>query len=179
MPAIHVKRRVNHSAEQMFDLVADVERYPEFVPHCRKHVIVSRGTSGNDEFIVTDMTMARGIFRETIRGRDILDRKNRRILIEATAGPLRRLQTVWTFQPREDQGCDVVFDLTYEFSNPMMELILGGIFDATFRSFARAFERRADLIYGRPARTEARQHGLSGGLQNSTGPAASPRTPAA
>jgi coenzyme Q-binding protein COQ10 len=149
MPAIHAKRRVNHSAAEMFDLVADVERYPEFVPHCQEHVIVSRGKGGDDELIVTDMTMALGIFRETIRGRDTLDRKNGRILIVAAAGPLRRLRTVWTFEPRTDESCDVTFDLTYEFSNPMMALLLGGIIDAAFRRFARAFERRADIVYGR------------------------------
>ena len=60
MPVIHAKRRVNHSAQEMFDLVADVERYPEFVPHCQKHVIVSRGKRGDHDLLVTDMTMARG-----------------------------------------------------------------------------------------------------------------------
>jgi coenzyme Q-binding protein COQ10 len=148
MPAVHAKRRVNHSAEEMFDLVADVERYPEFVPHCEKHVIVSRGTSGNVQFLVTDMTMARGIFRVTIRGRDTLDRKNGRILIEATAGPLRRLRTIWTFHPHSSESCDVGFDLRYEFSNPLMEFVLGGMLDSMFRRFVRAFERRADVIYG-------------------------------
>jgi coenzyme Q-binding protein COQ10 len=148
MPLIHAKRRVNHSAQEMFDLVADVERYPQFVPHCQKHVIVSRGKDGEHELLVTDMTMARGIFRETIRGRDTLDRKNGRIVVEAKAGPLRRMQTVWTFLPCTADSCDVVFDLTYEFSNPVMELILGGILDAVFRRFARAFEHRADIVYG-------------------------------
>jgi coenzyme Q-binding protein COQ10 len=150
MPAIHAKRRMNHSAERMFDLVADLERYPEFVPHCQKHVIVSRGTSGSNEVLVTDMTMARGIFRETIRGRDTLDRTNGRILVEATAGPLQRLRTVWTFEPRSCESCDVSFDLTYAFSNPVMGLILGSILDGMFRRFVRAFERRADAIYGTP-----------------------------
>ena len=148
MSTIHAKRQVNHSAQEMFDLVADVERYPEFVPHCHEHVIVSRGKNGDDELLVTDMTMARGIFRETIRGRDTLDRKNCRIVVEAKAGPLRRLQTVWTFRPRSCESCDVVFDLSYEFSNRLLELVLGGILDDTFRGFVRAFERRADVIYG-------------------------------
>jgi coenzyme Q-binding protein COQ10 len=148
MPAIHTKRRVNHSAQEMFDLVADVERYPEFVPDCEKHVIISRGKSGDDEMIVTDMTMARGIFRETIRGRDILDRKNWHILIDAGTGPLRRFHTEWKFQPRSAESCDVIFDLTYEFANPIMAILLGGILEGTFRRFVQAFERRADAIYG-------------------------------
>jgi coenzyme Q-binding protein COQ10 len=180
MPALHAKRRVSHSAEEMFNLVADVERYPEFVPHCQKHVIVSRGTSGSNEFLVTYMTMARGIFRKTIRGRDTLDRANGRILVEARAGPLRCLRTVWSFVPRTSESCDVAFDLTYEFSNPVMEFILGDIFDGMFRQFVRAFERRADIIYGvAPVSLPMRQHGLSRGSPASSSPMPSIHAPAA
>ena len=153
MPALHAKRQVNHSAQEMFDLVADVERYPEFVPYCRGHVIVSRGKSGDDELLVTDMTMARGVFRETIRGRDTLDRKNCSIVVEAKAGLVRRLRTVWTFQPRSSESCDVVFDLSYEFSSLLLEFVLAAILDDTFRGFVRAFERRADVIYGAPGKS--------------------------
>jgi ribosome-associated toxin RatA of RatAB toxin-antitoxin module len=90
---------------------------------CRtqNHVIVSRGSSGSNEILVTDMTMARGIFRETIRSRDTLDRKNCRILVEATAGPLQSLRTLWTFRLRDAESCDVAFDLIYEFSNPLRD----------------------------------------------------------
>jgi coenzyme Q-binding protein COQ10 len=148
MPATQAKRRVHHSAEKMFDLVADVERYPEFVPHCQRHVIVSRKKSGNSEVLITDMTVARGPFRETIRSRDTLDRTNGRIRVEAIGGSLQRLQTVWTFQARGDESCDVGFDITYEFSSLMVELLLGRIFEVMFRDFVRAFERRADVLYG-------------------------------
>jgi coenzyme Q-binding protein COQ10 len=180
MSAIHAKCQVNHSAQEMFDLVADVERYPEFVPHCREHVIVSRGKSGDDELLVTDMTMARGIFRETIRGRDTLDRKNCRIVVEAKAALVRRLRTVWTFVPRSSESSDVAFDLTYEFSNPVMELILGDIFDGMFRRFVRAFERRADIIYGVALKSlPLCQHGLSRAAPARPGPMRSLQAPTA
>jgi coenzyme Q-binding protein COQ10 len=148
MPAIHAQRRVNHSAHEMFDLVADVERYPEFVPHCQKHVIVSRKKTGNTEVLITDMTVGRGPFRETMRSRDTLDRKNGRILVEAVTGPLERLQTMWRFQPRDDASCEISFDLSYQFSSLVMELLARSIFEATFSRFVQAFERRADNIYG-------------------------------
>ena len=180
MSTIHAKRQVNHSAQEMFDLVADVERYPEFVPHCHEHVIVSRGKNGDDELLVTDMTMARGIFRDTIRGRDTFDRKNCRIVVEAKAGPLRCLRTVWTFVPRNSDSCDVTFDMAYEFSNPVIEFILGDIFDGMFRRFVRAFERRADIIYGVALKSlPVRQHGLSRGTPASPSPMSSNHAPAA
>jgi coenzyme Q-binding protein COQ10 len=149
MPAIHAKRRVQHNADEMFDLVADVERYPEFVPHCQRHVIVARKKSGNSEILITEMTIARGPFRETIHSRDTLDRKNGRIRVDATGRTLDRLQTIWTFAPRDGHSCEVGFDIVYEFSSLALEFLLGGIFDSTFRYFVHAFEHRADVVYGR------------------------------
>jgi len=146
---MHLRRQVAHGAKQMFDLVADVERYSEFVPHCQRHRIVSRRASGNCEVLITDMTISRGIFRETIRSRDTLDRSNGRILVQATGTSLRRLETEWTFEPRTVQSCDVGFNLVYEFANPVFELLFASMLESTFRSFMRAFERRADLVYAR------------------------------
>ena len=82
MPGFRARRRVHHSAGQMFDLVADVERYPEFVPLCQKHTIRSRKKCGDSEILMTDMTVAYQIFCETHRSRVTLDRANGRILVE-------------------------------------------------------------------------------------------------
>jgi coenzyme Q-binding protein COQ10 len=164
VPAIHVKRRVHHSAEQMFDLVADVERYPEFVPFCQKHSIVSRNKSGDTEILITDMTVGRGFLRETIRSRDTLDRKNGHILIEGLAGPLQRLQTRWSFQPQDDRSCEVGFDLDYEISNRLLKLLLGDLLDAAFRRFVPAFEHRADIIYGRRSHPLLGSHPVANGM---------------
>ena len=124
MPTFSSKRRAHHSAPQMFDLVADVERYSEFVPLCQRHTIRSRKTCGDSEILMTDMTVAYQIFCETHRSRVTLDRAKGRILVESVDGPLRRLRTVWTFQSRDDDSCDVGFDLSYEFANPMLALLL-------------------------------------------------------
>jgi coenzyme Q-binding protein COQ10 len=152
MPGFRVKRRVHHNADQMFDLVADVERYPEFVPLCQRHTIASRNKCGGSEILMTDMTVAYQIFRETHRSSVTLDRANGRILVESVDGPLRRLRTLWTFQPRDDDSCDVGFDLSYEFASQTLALLLGGVFDAAFSRFVQAFERRADVVYGRRER---------------------------
>ena len=152
MPGFRAKRRVHHSADQMFDLVADAERYHEFVPLCQRHTIASRKKCDDNEILMTDMTVSYQIFRDTHRSRVTLDRVHGRILVESVDGPLRRLRTLWTFQPRGDDSCEVGFDLSYEFSSPMIGLLVGGILDAAFSRFVQAFERRADAIYGRRQR---------------------------
>jgi coenzyme Q-binding protein COQ10 len=149
MPGFRAKRRVHHSADQMFDLVADVEHYPEFVPLCQRHTIASRKKCGDSEIVMTDMTVAYQFFRETHRSRVTLDRAAGRILVESIDGPLRRLRTLWTFQPKDEDSCDVGFDLSYEFASPTLALLLGGVLDAAFGRFVQAFESRADVVYGR------------------------------
>jgi coenzyme Q-binding protein COQ10 len=158
MPAIHAKRRVNHSAQEMFDLVADVERYPEFVPHCQKHIIICRKRTEDGEVLITDMTVGRGPLCETMRSRDTLDRRNCCILIEASGGPLRCLRTVWTFQAQDNESCEVGFDLCYEFSGVLIQLLAGRIFEAMFVRFVQAFERRANMIYGDRKRASPSRH---------------------
>jgi coenzyme Q-binding protein COQ10 len=148
MPAIHGKRRVNYSAQEMFDLVIDVERYPEFVPHCQKHIIISRQRSDKIETLITEMTVGRGPFRETMRNCDTVDLKQRRIIVNSTAASLQYLKAVWGFEPRDDGGCEISFDVCYRFSSALMQLLAGSIFEATFGVFVQAFVRRADRIYG-------------------------------
>jgi coenzyme Q-binding protein COQ10 len=149
MPVFQARRRIHHSAEEMFDLVADVERYHEFVPLCLRHAIRSRETRAEIEILMTDMTVACGIYRESFISRVTLDRANGCILVESTDGPLRRLQTRWTFQSRSDDSCHVGFYLHYELASRTLTLLMGPVFDLAFGRFVQAFERRADIVYGR------------------------------
>src|SRR5215471_7605503 len=149
MPVFRAMRHVHHSADEMFDLVADVERYHEFVPLCLRHAILSRETGAETEILTTDMTVACGIYRQSFTSRVTLDRANGCILVESTDGPLRRLQTRWTFQSQSDDSCDVGFYLHYELASRALALLMGAVFDAAFGRFVQAFERRADIVYGR------------------------------
>ena len=149
MPAFQTTRRVRHSADRMFDLVADVERYPEFVPLCQALRVRSRVPQGDTEVVTADMTVAYKIFRETFRSRVVLDRPHGRILVEYLEGPLRKLENRWTFRPLDAGSCEVGFHLSYEFASRTLAALMGAVFDAAFRRFAEAFERRADAIYGR------------------------------
>ena len=149
MPVFRAMRHVHHSADEMFDLVADVERYHEFVPLCLRHAILSREPRAEIEILITDMTVACAIYRESFRSSVTLDRANGCILVESMDGPLRRLQTRWTFHSRSDGGCDVGFYLHYELASRTLALLMGAVFDAAFGRFVQAFERRADIVYGR------------------------------
>jgi coenzyme Q-binding protein COQ10 len=151
MPRFSSKRRVHHSAQKMFDLVADVERYPEFVPLCRSLKIRQRTPkSDGTEIVIADMTVAFKLVREAFTSRVTLDRPNLKILVEYLQGPFSNLENRWTFDPKSDNDCEVGFYLAYEFKSRMLAMLMGTMFDAAFQRFAAAFEKRADAIYGKP-----------------------------
>src|ERR1700692_2215285 len=149
MPQFSTKRRVRHSASEMFDLVADVEHYPEFVPLCRS-LRVRKRTKENDgtEVIVADMTVAYKLIRETFTSRVTLDRAKLEILVEYLEGPFQKMSNRWSFLPAGEDACDVEFFIAYEFRSRTLGLLMGAMFDADFSRFSAAFERRADQIYG-------------------------------
>ncbi|MDE2331476.1 MAG: type II toxin-antitoxin system RatA family toxin [Bradyrhizobium sp.] len=151
MPRFSSKRRVQHTASQMFDLVADVERYPEFVPLCQSLKIRQRAPQADGtEVVVADMTVSFKLLRESFTSRVTLDRANLKILVEYLKGPFSNLENRWTFEPKSATDCDVGFFLAYEFKSRMLAMLMGAMFDTAFQRFASAFEKRADMIYGRP-----------------------------
>jgi coenzyme Q-binding protein COQ10 len=149
MPQFSTKRRVRHAADDMFDLVADVEKYPEFVPLCSALTVRSRAEKDGNTILVADMKVAYKIVSETFTSRVTLDRANLKILVEYLNGPFKRMQNRWTFYPVEERTCDVEFFIDYEFRSRTFAALMGAMFDAAFRRFAIAFEQRADRIYGR------------------------------
>ena len=153
MPMFNSTRRVRHSPEQMFALVADVETYPQFLPLC-EGLVVRRRTprEGGGEVLLADMTVGYKAIRETFTSRVTLDPDNLKILVEYVDGPFRYLENRWTFKPHE-AGCEIGFFISYEFASRMLGLLMGAMFDKAFRKFAEAFEKRAELVYGRTAPT--------------------------
>jgi coenzyme Q-binding protein COQ10 len=151
MPQFSTKRRVRHSASEMFALVADVERYPEFVPLCRALKVKSRAANEDGlEVLVAGMTVAYKLIQETFTSRVTLDKPKLQILVEYLDGPFSQLQNRWSFRAIGPQSCEVEFFISYEFKSRMLALLMGAMFDAAFRRFADAFEKRADEIYGPP-----------------------------
>ena len=151
MPRFSSKRRVKHTAAQMFDLVADVERYPEFVPLCQSLKIRQRTPKEDGtEIVVADMTVSFKLVKETFTSKVTLDRANQKILVEYLRGPFSNLENRWSFEAKSETDCDVGFFLSYEFKSRMLAMLMGSMFDAAFARFSAAFEKRADAIYGRP-----------------------------
>jgi coenzyme Q-binding protein COQ10 len=151
MPQFSTKRRVEHSAAEMFDLVGDGERYPEFVPLCSDLRVRSRTEKGQGvTVLIADMTVAYKMIRQTFTSRVTLDRPNLKILVEYVNGPFRHMQNRWAFQPVGETVCDVEFFIDYEFRSRAFAMLAGALFDTLFRRMAAAFERRADEVYGHP-----------------------------
>ena len=148
MPAFRTTRRVPHSADQMFDLVADVEKYPEFLPLCQRLAIRSSRERDGKTLLVADMTVAYKMVKETFASQVLLDQGAHQIDVKYIDGPFRYLDNRWTFAPRADGGCDIGFAIDYEFKSRTLGLLMGSMFDYAFRRFASAFETRADVIYG-------------------------------
>jgi coenzyme Q-binding protein COQ10 len=171
MTQFSTRRRVKHAASDMFDLVADVERYPEFVPLCRSMRVLRRTQSGGRDVIIAEMTVAYRLIRESFTSRVTLDRSRLAILVEYLDGPFSRMENRWIFRAvrspagndarsdvtkeggeakvASDTECDVEFFISYEFRSRTLGLLMGAMFDAAFRRFASAFEHRADAVFRR------------------------------
>ena len=152
MPRFSNRRRVLHRADQMFDLVADVERYPEFVPLCQALKIRQRKTNPDGtETVIADMTVSFKLVKETFTSEITLDREHLKILVRYLKGPFANLENRWTFEAKGQEACDVGFFIAYEFKSKMLATLMGAMFDAAFARFSAAFEKRADMIYGKRA----------------------------
>jgi len=133
----------------MFDLVADVERYPEFLPLCDGLRVVRRSQSGEGvETLVATMSVGYKAISESFTSRVTLDRPRMRILVEYVDGPFKYLENRWTFKPTPT-GCEIQFFINYEFKSFALGLLMGTMFDKAFRRFVTAFEERADKVYHR------------------------------
>ncbi|MEH3144137.1 MAG: type II toxin-antitoxin system RatA family toxin [Methylobacterium frigidaeris] len=150
MPSFRTTRVVRHSPAEMFDLVADVERYPEFLPLCDSLRVIRRqeGPDGT-EVLVAEMGVGYKAISERFTTRVTIDRPNLRIVAEYIDGPFRHLENRWSFREAPNGGCEVDFYITYEFKSFALGLLMGKMFDRAFRKFTDAFESRADRLYAR------------------------------
>jgi coenzyme Q-binding protein COQ10 len=149
MPHFSTKRRVRHSATDMFDLVVDMEKYPAFVPLCSALNVRSRTQKGEGvSVVIAEMTVAYKMIQQTFITRDTLDAANLKILVEYLEGPFSHLRNRWVFHPTGENTCEVEFFIEYEFRSRTLAMLMGAMFDTAFRKFAAAFEKRADQVYG-------------------------------
>ncbi|SMC31186.1 coenzyme Q-binding protein COQ10 [Novosphingobium sp. B1] len=131
------------SAEQMYDLVADVGRYAEFLPW----VVATRVKSDSEHEMIADMLVGFSALREKFTSRVLKERPSA-IKVEYIEGPLKRLENTWSFKPEPDGGCTIEFCVDFTFRSAIFEKLAGQYLDAAFRKMVAAFEKRAEQLYG-------------------------------
>ena len=133
----------------MFSLVVDMERYPEFVPLCTDMRVRGRSELAEGVEVATArMTVAYKVIREYFTTRVTMHRPELWITVEYLDGPLHVLSNRWSFRPLGETASEIEFFIDYEFKSRILSALMGAVFDAAFRRFATAFERRADQVYG-------------------------------
>ncbi len=147
MPTHSETRRLPFTAQQMYDLVADVARYPEFLPWCAAARIRSTRPSGAATVMEADLVISFKVFRERFGSRVTLWDQELRIETEYLDGPFRHMKSDWAFAD-VDGGCDVSFFVDFEFRNAVLQGIIGVVFNEAMQRVVRAFERRATELYG-------------------------------
>ncbi|MDP6787772.1 MAG: type II toxin-antitoxin system RatA family toxin [Rhodospirillales bacterium] len=143
MPTHAEKRVLPFSPEQLFDVVADIEKYPEFLPWC----IATRIRRREGKVIHADMVIGFKMFRERFTTKDVLDRP-RRIDVSYHEGPFKYLNNHWIFEPHGDGHCEIDFYVDFEFHSRLFQKMMGVVFNEAVRIMVSAFEKRARDIYG-------------------------------
>ena len=148
MPTHSETRHLPYSAREMYDLVADVARYPEFLPWTAAARIRSRRPiAGGGEVMEADLVISFKVFRERFGSRVTLWPEEGRIDTEYLDGPFRYMKSEWRFEERED-GCEVSFFVDFEFKSAVLQRLIGVVFNEAMQRIVRAFEARAQELYG-------------------------------
>ncbi|MDC9701718.1 MAG: SRPBCC family protein [Alphaproteobacteria bacterium] len=150
MRQFEINRQVQHNPSDMFVLVADVERYPEFLPLCKALKICgTEPCQGENKILICEMTIGHGFILETFTSRVFLEPDRLRVSVSHISGPFDTLDNFWSFSPLDDlhRGCKIDFFISYKLRSTSLQLLAGAGFDHAFAGFVSAFEARADFIY--------------------------------
>ena len=150
MPSHHETRKLPYSAQQMYDLVADVGNYPKFLPWTAAARVRSRRDlpDGPGEVMEADLVISFKVFRERFGSRVTLHPEEKRIETEYLDGPFRHMNSVWRFRDLETGGCEIQFDVDFEFKSRILGSAASMFFNDAMQRIVRAFERRAATLYG-------------------------------
>lgn len=145
MPTHAEKRKLPYKPEQLFDLVAGVDKYPQFLPWC----LTSRITKREGDVFYADLVIGYKMMREKFTSRVTALRPDH-IHVEYLSGPMKYLSNHWRFLPEEDGGCTIDFYVDFEFKNPIFQRLMGVFFERAVAKMVEAFEQRAVKLYGTP-----------------------------
>ena len=148
MPSHREKRKLPYSADQMYSLVADVAKYPEFLPWCAAARIRSRIDEGASEVMLADLVISFKVFRERFGSKVTLWADDMKIDTEYLDGPFKFLKSTWEFRATDEHSCEVQFFVDFEFKNRILQGAAGLFFNEAMQRVVRAFETRADALYG-------------------------------
>ncbi|AGA65098.1 Putative oligoketide cyclase/dehydratase or lipid transport protein YfjG [Liberibacter crescens BT-1] len=148
MNHVNTRRIVKYNSDKMFDLVADIESYPQFVPLCKTLTIKSREQLDDKLLLVSEMTVGYMGIHESLTTQVLLQKSLKKIDVQYINGPFHFLNNYWDFKSISDNSCEVIFYLEYELKNRLFNALIKKMFDHTFRVFVEAFEKRAQIVYG-------------------------------
>ncbi|MFC3285609.1 type II toxin-antitoxin system RatA family toxin [Litchfieldella rifensis] len=143
MPTVNRSALVRHSPQAMFDLVNDFERYPEFLPGCRRARLIEQ----DDVHLIGELTLAKAGVEQSFTTRNDLYSPER-IELSLVKGPFRRLRGRWLFTPMGENACKVSLEMEFEFANRLLGMAFGKLFQQVAGQLVDSFTRRADEIYG-------------------------------
>ena len=152
MPTHAEKRNMPWTAQQMYDLVADVASYPKFLPWTAAARIRRRTPVEGGELLEADLVISFKLFRERFGSRVTLRPDEKRIDVEYLDGPFKYLNNHWQFTDLPEGGCEVDFFVDFEFRSSMLQAVIGMVFNEAMQRIVRAFEKRAMELYGDPAK---------------------------
>ena len=143
MPKINKSLLLGYSAQQMFDLIADVERYPEFIPWCSGATLMSK----TDRELVAELSLSKGGIKQKFATRNQMDAP-RRMSIKLENGPFKYLNGVWRFEPMGDSACQVSLEMDFEIAGRLLSMAFSPVFQQATNMLVDAFEKRAKQVYG-------------------------------
>ena len=146
MPKASVKRLIECKKNQLIDLVLDIEKYPEFVPFCHDARVFEKNIKKNFTFIIADLTIGKGPFKDTYKSDVRFDEKNSLIKVKNIGGPLKHLENNWKFIDH-DNGSEVFFDIDFEIENKFLNLVMTKSFEYGLNKIADSFQKRAEELY--------------------------------
>ena len=147
MPKQEKTKTVNYTKEQMFDLVADIDSYSEFLPWCNNSKIIDRKNFENQEIIIADLEIGYDQFVYTYRSEVKLNTNKSEINVRNLDGPFKYLENNWKFKNVNDNECEVQFNIDFELNISLLDILMKRFFDLAFQKMVDAFVSRAKEIY--------------------------------
>ena len=148
MPRASVKRLIECEKKQLIDLVLDIEKYPTFVPYCINAKIHKKNETDNFVNIIADLTIGKGLFKDTYKSDVKFDKKNNSIYVTNIGGPLKHLDNKWVFESHKE-GTEIYFDVDFEIKNKFLNILMSSSFQYGLDKIADAFQERANNLFSK------------------------------